>query len=91
MSVTRPSQPAAPPFSPLHLSAPRGLVETTEALLSAGASVTLNDRRGFSPIMAVAPSDAAAFCLANMIAEFLSLPDGEARRSMQSVVNGRDA
>jgi len=60
-------------------------VETTEALLTTGASVTIADGRGFTPVLAVAPTQDAAVCLASMLAEYLRLPQSEARLSIQSL------
>ena len=49
---------------PLHISAPRGMIEVTEILLSKGCSVTAVDSRGFTPAIACAPNEDTAICLA---------------------------
>jgi ankyrin repeat protein len=56
--------------SPLHLAAPRGLVETTELLLRRGASVEATDKRCFTPILACAKNENVAYCMANMLVEY---------------------
>lgn len=65
-------------------------METTELLLSRGASVTLVDAAGFTPVLAMAPTPETALCLANMLEEYLRLPGAEARRSIQSVLANGD-
>ena len=57
-------------LSPLHLAAPRGLVETTELLLRRGADFTATDKKCFTPILACAKDDNVALCLASMLVEY---------------------
>jgi hypothetical protein len=53
--------------SPLHICAPKGMVDVTETLLSKGCSVTVADSRGFTPALACAPNDEVAICLAMIL------------------------
>ena len=125
------------PNSPLHLSAPRGLVETTEALLARGGHVSLTDSQvreppffwqhtyrvtdvcvlysllgfarpiidwklqisdleflsdshvqGYTPLLSCAPNEDVAICMANLLAEYLKMPEEEQRRSYRSIGEG---
>ena len=64
--------------SPLHLAAPRGLVETTELLLRRGADFTATDKKCFTPILACAKDDNVALCLASMLVEYFKNAEGSA-------------
>ncbi|TRY72355.1 hypothetical protein TCAL_03404 [Tigriopus californicus] len=71
--------------SALHLTGANGFVESTDFLVSHGASVTLVDNRGYTPVLACAPNDNVALCLATMFAEYLKCPLSDTRRSIASL------
>ncbi|XP_059086810.1 serine/threonine-protein phosphatase 6 regulatory ankyrin repeat subunit A-like isoform X2 [Tigriopus californicus] len=75
--------------SALHLTGANGFVESTDFLVSHGASVTLVDNRGYTPVLACAPNDNVALCLATMFAEYLKCPLSDTRRSIASLESFR--
>ena len=71
--------------SPLHLSAPAGLIETTETLLSLGASGQSADTQGVTPLLACAPSGAVALCMAMLLEEYLKSDTDTIKRSRKAL------
>ena len=61
------------------------MVETTELLLAAGASVTALDSDGNPPALSCAASDETATCLAMILAVYLANPTSETRKSLRSI------
>lgn len=81
-----PSHPPLPGVrSPLHLSGANGFVETTERLIQLGASVKVTDKRGFTPLLACAPNDNVATCLATILMEELKLTDVDVKTCLCSL------
>ena len=75
------------PASPLHICAPKGMLEVTDTLLSKGCSVVAVDSRGFTPILACAPNEDVATCIAMIMQIYFSNPANteSARKSICSI------
>ncbi len=62
-------------------------METCDTLLALGSSASLLDKKGYSPLLAVAPNENVAICMALLLEEALKLPPEETRRSIHTVVS----
>jgi len=71
--------------SSLHLAAGQGLVDTTELLLAAGASVTCIDSAGNPPALSCARDEDTATCLAMILSVYLTAPTETRRSSVLSL------
>jgi len=75
--------------SPLHISAPKGMVDVTELLLTKGCSVVCTDSMGLTPALACAPNDDVATCLAMIMHVCCATPaiTESTRKSLNSFGN----